>query len=102
MVGDRTVSAVLRLAITRPPALEQLPGWVAEHGRDRALRQARRRRWSASAPRGPLRLTIVGCGINAPALMEDLAEVGADLFAVTMIAPREPSTAASAAPNRRA
>ncbi len=32
VVGDRTVSAVLRLAITRPPALESLPGWVAEHG----------------------------------------------------------------------
>ena len=32
VVGDRTISALLRLAITRPPALEKLPGWVAEHG----------------------------------------------------------------------
>jgi hypothetical protein len=90
VVGDRTVSAVLRLAITRPPALEQLPGWVAEHGEIAPFARLVDGAWSASAHSGgPLRLTIVGCGINAPALMEDLAEVGADLFAVTMIAPRD-------------
>ncbi|HEX3608689.1 MAG TPA: hypothetical protein VHU14_03325 [Solirubrobacterales bacterium] len=90
VVGDRTVSAVLRLAITRPPALEQLPGWVAEHGEIAPFARLVDGAWSAAAgAEEPLRLTIVGCGINAPALMEDLAEVGAELFAVTMIAPRE-------------
>ena len=90
VVGDRTVSAVLRLAITRPPALEKLPGWVAEHGEIAPFAKLVDGAWSASVQaEGPLRLTIVGCGINAPALMEDLAEVGAELFAVTMIAPRD-------------
>lgn len=90
VVGDRTVSAVLRLAITRPPALEKLPGWVAEHGEIAPFAKLVDVAWSASVEaEGPLRLTIVGCGINAPALMEDLAEVGAELFAVTMIAPRD-------------
>jgi hypothetical protein len=89
VVGDRTVSAVLRLAITRPPALEGLPGWVAEHGEIAPFAELVDAAWSAaSRSDGPLRVTIVGCGINAPALMEDLAEVGAELFAVTMIAPR--------------
>ena len=32
VVGDRTISAVLRLAISRPPALTKLPGWFDEHG----------------------------------------------------------------------
>lgn len=88
VVGDRTVSAVLRLAITRPPALAKLPGWVAEHGAIEPFVELVDAAWSARGE-GPLRLTIVGCGINAPALMEDLAEVGAGYFSVTMIAPRE-------------
>jgi hypothetical protein len=90
VVGDRTVSAVLRLAITRPPALAQLPGWVAEHGEIAPFARLVDGAWTAAAEEGgPLRLTIVGCGVNAPTLMEDLAEVGAELFAVTMIAPRD-------------
>jgi hypothetical protein len=88
VIGDRTVSAVLRLAITRPPALAQLPGWVAEHGAIEPFAELVDAAWSARSG-GPLRLTVVGCGINAPALMEDLAEVGSEYFAVTMIAPRE-------------
>jgi hypothetical protein len=89
VVGDRTVSALLRLAITRPPALENLPGWVAEHGSAEPFTRLVDAAWKAAAKaESPLRLTIVGCGINAPALMEDLAEVGAESFAVTMIAPR--------------
>ncbi len=88
VVGDRTVSAVLRLAITRPPALANLPGWIAEHGAIEPFAELVDAAWSAREG-GPLRLTIVGCGINAPALMEDLAEVGVEYFAVTMIAPRE-------------
>jgi hypothetical protein len=90
VVGDRTISALLRLAITRPPALEKLPGWVAEHGSPEPFTKLVDAAWKAAMRGGdPLRLTIVGCGINAPALMEDLAEVGAGTFAVTMIAPRE-------------
>jgi len=89
VVGDRTVSALLRLAITRPPALKKLPGWVAEHGSPEPFTKLVDAAWkTAQRAGGPLRLTIVGCGINAPALMEDLAEVGAESFAVTMIAPR--------------
>jgi hypothetical protein len=90
VVGDRTISALLRLAITRPPALEKLPGWVAEHGSPEPFTKLVDAAWKAAMKGGdPLRLTIVGCGINAPALMEDLAEVGTETFAVTMIAPRE-------------
>ncbi len=89
VVGDRTVSALLRLAITRPPALTKLPGWVAEHGSTEPFTELVDAAWKAAAKvDGPLRLTIVGCGINAPALMEDLAQVGPESFAVTMIAPR--------------
>lgn len=88
IVGDRTVSAVMRLAITRPPALAGLPGWVAEHGEIEPFTKLVDAAWSARDG-GPLRLAIVGCGINAPALMEDLAEVGTEYFAVTMVASRE-------------
>lgn len=89
VVGDRTISALLRLAITRPPALKKLPGWVAEHGSPEPFTKLVDSAWkTAQKANGPLRLTIVGCGINAPALMEDLAEVGTESFAVTMIAPR--------------
>lgn len=88
VVGDRTVSALLRLAITRPPALAKLPGWESEHGRIEPFVELVDSAWSARGD-GPLRLTIVGCGVNAPALMEDLAEVGAHYFAVTMVAPRD-------------
>ena len=89
IVADRTISALLRLAITRPPALEGLPGWVAEHGSVEPFTKLVDAAWKAAARKEePLRLTIVGCGISAPALMEDLAEVGAENFAVTMIAPR--------------
>jgi hypothetical protein len=89
VVGDRTISALLRLAITRPPALKKLPGWVAEHGSPEPFTRLVDAAWKAAQKAGgPLRLTIVGCGINAAALMEDLAEIGAESFAVTMIAPR--------------
>jgi hypothetical protein len=87
IVGDRTVSAVLRLAITRPAALERLPGWESEHGSTGRFAELIDAAW-AEAGGGRLRLTVVGCGINAPALMEDLAEVGAERFELTMIAPR--------------
>src|SRR5262249_32268658 len=83
VVGDRTISALLRLAITRRPALEGLPGWVAEHGSPEPFTGLVDAAWKAAArAAGPLRLTVVGCGINAPALMEDLAQVGTESFAV--------------------
>jgi hypothetical protein len=89
VVGDRTMSALQRLAITRPPALANLPGWEATHGSAKHFTRLVDAAWKAAQKAdGPLRLTIVGCGINAPALMEDLAEVGTESFAVTMIAPR--------------
>lgn len=89
IVADRTISALLRLAITRPPALEGLPNWVSEHGSVEPFTRLVDAAWKTAArAEEPLRLTIVGCGTSAPALMEDLAEVGAENFAVTMIAPR--------------
>jgi hypothetical protein len=55
----------------------------------RLLFRRGRAAWAAVAAESRrLRLTIVGCGINAPALMEDLAELGAERFELTMIAPR--------------
>jgi hypothetical protein len=90
VVGDRTVSALLRLAIVRPAVLEALPGWTLQHGSiDRFVELVDTAWERARAEGGPLRLTIVGCGVNAPALMEDLAGAGGELFAITMIAPRE-------------
>jgi len=90
IVGDRTVSAVLRTAITRPEALEKLPGWLAERGRIGDFAKLTGAAWEAAARESrPLRLTIGGCGVNAAALMEDLAQVGAGRFAVTMIATHE-------------
>jgi hypothetical protein len=90
IVGDRTVSAVLRLAITRPEMLEKLPAWLAERERIGEFARLTAATWDAAGRESrPLRLTIAGCGINASALMEDLAQAGAERFAVTMIATRE-------------
>ncbi|MGE5282696.1 MAG: hypothetical protein ACM3N0_10330 [Chloroflexota bacterium] len=90
LVGDRTVSAVLRVAMTRPDLLEKLPGRLAERGRIGDYARLTAAAWEAAARESrPLRLTIAGCGVNAAALMEDLAEAGAERFAVTMVAARE-------------
>jgi hypothetical protein len=89
VVADRTVSAVLRLAITEPEALSSVPGLDSEGAADADWCARVREAWAGADAEGrPLRLTIVGCGINAPALMEDLAQFGAERFAVTMIATR--------------
>ena len=84
--------ATLRVAITRPARPRAGPGWgcAATRGRISSVAGS----WSGPGRRArresrPLRLTIVGCGINAPALMEDLAEAGAERFELTMIADRE-------------
>jgi len=88
VVGDRTVSSVLRHTIT---GLERLPDLAAlvdtRGGADMSLVSAARQR--AAEESRPLRVTIVGCGIDTPALLEDLAEAGAERFALTMLASRE-------------
>jgi hypothetical protein len=89
IVGDRTVSAVLRLALSKPAMLERLPGWTDTHANTSFARLVDAAWAGAATESRPLSLTIVGCGINAPALMEDLAELGAERFEVTMIAARE-------------
>lgn len=90
LVGDRTVGATLRVAITKPRALEQVPeGMRGELGRISSVAGLVEQAWEACGRESrPLRLTIVGCGINALALMEDLAEAGAERFELTMIADR--------------
>jgi len=90
VVGDRTVSGLLRLAVTRPAALTTLPGWAEAHSANTEFPALVEQAWAnAAAEDRRLRLTIVGCGINSPATLEDLSEAGRDRFEVTMIAPRE-------------
>jgi hypothetical protein len=90
VVGDRIVSSVLRHAITGFGEMSDLEALVDpyETGADA---QAPHRAWERAGAEGrPLRLTLVGCGINTPALLEDLAEAGAERFDVTMLAARRP------------
>ncbi len=74
VVTDRTVTALLRLGITHPETLAGLPeiGDLAPFstGYPELVRAAWR---AAEGERRPLRLAIVGCNFDAPALMEDLA-----------------------------
>lgn len=89
IVGDRTVAATLRHAITGLGDIAELAELVDTRGSaDSALLEAARR--AAAAEGRPLRLTMVGCGINAPALMEDIAEAGRERFELTMLASRAP------------
>ena len=88
VVGDRTVSATLRHTITGLERLPDLAALVDTRGSaDMGLMAAARKQ--AAGEGRPLRLTIVGCGIDTPALLEDLAEAGAERFALTMLATRE-------------
>ena len=81
---------MLRLALSEPQTLEKLPGWTGKHDLNAGFVKLVDAAWAAAAAESRrLRLTIVGCGINAPALMEDLAELGAERFELTMIAPKE-------------
>jgi hypothetical protein len=90
IVGDRTISAVLRLALSKPKTLEKLPGWTSKREANAGFVKLVDAAWAAAATESRrLRLTIVGCGINAPALMEDLAELGTERFELTMIAAKE-------------
>ncbi len=90
IVGDRSIGGVLRVALTKPAKLESIPGGIAIldqeiHRYTELVGSA----WAAAgAESRPLRLAMVGCGINAPALMEDLSQVGAERFRVTVLAAR--------------
>ena len=89
LVGDRTIAALLRLAITQPERLAELPKVVdakVRKGPDGELVRAAWERARGESRR--LRLAIVGCGFNAPALLEDLAAAGAERFAVTVLSGR--------------
>lgn len=88
VVGDRSIGAILRLAITEPTALRLIPD--SEEALDGPIDDFAglvKTAWDGAAGR-PLRLTMVGCGFNAPALMEDLSQVGVERFRVTVIATR--------------
>ena len=81
------MGAVLRHAITGLEGIPEIAELVdVRGGGDRGLLDRARHR--AAEENRPLRLAIVGCGINAPALLEDLAAAGAGRFALTMLAPR--------------
>jgi hypothetical protein len=89
VVGDRTVTALLRLALTRLEALKALPA-IGESLPDPRYAELVGAAWRrAESEARPLRLAIVGCNFDAPALMEDLAEAGAQRFAVSLIAERD-------------
>jgi len=84
------VTGLLRLALTRPEALVELPKIGNPELRDSPHPSLVRAAWErAQRERRALRLSVVGCNYDAPALMEDLAEVGSDRFEVTVIASRE-------------
>jgi hypothetical protein len=90
VVGDRTVTALLRLGVTRPEALVGLPTVGDAASLSDEYPGLVRSAWQAAeSARRPLRLAIVGCSFDAPALMEDLAEAGAQRFEVTVIAERD-------------
>lgn len=86
VVGDRVVAAVLRMALT---GLDQVPEIEAiVDPEDRADPEIIHRARAAAREAGRrMRLTIVGCGPTAPALMEDLAAAG-DEIEPTMLADR--------------
>ncbi len=88
VVGDRSIGGVLRVAMTKPRKLEDIPGGIQLLGRKiDGFADLVEDAWAAAeAGSRPLRLTLVGCGINAPALMEDLSQVGAERFRVTVLA----------------
>lgn len=89
VVGDRTIAGIVRRAITGLEGVPEIEELVDAHGNpDKSLMKAAWKRAEAEGRR--LRLTIVGCGFDTPALLEDLAEAGAERFDVTMLAAKEP------------
>jgi hypothetical protein len=90
VVSDRIVSSVLRHAITGFGGMSDIEALIDPYETGADLRGPHRA-WERAAAEGrPLRLTLVGCGINTPALLEDLAEAGAERFEVTMLTARGP------------
>ncbi len=91
IVGDRTVGAVLRLALTEPHSLERIPGGLPEGSPPISVfRELIDSAWSKARGDGRrLRLAMVGCGFNAPALLEDLSLTGAEHFELTVLAERQ-------------
>jgi hypothetical protein len=90
VVGDRIVSSTIRHAITGFGGMSDLEALV-DPFQTGADVQAPHRAWERAIGEGrPLRLTLIGCGINTPALLEDLAEAGAERFDVTLLAARRP------------
>ena len=90
VVGDRIVSGTFRHALTGFGGMPDLEALVDPYETGADV-QAPHRAWErASAEGRPLRLTLVGCGINTPALLEDLSEVGGERFEVTLLAARHP------------
>lgn len=88
VVGDRTVAGIVRRAITGLEDVPDIEALVDAHGSaDKSLMSEAWRRAETEGRR--LRLTIVGCGIDTPALLEDLAEAGAERFEATMLAARQ-------------
>jgi hypothetical protein len=89
VVGDRTVAGIVRRTITGLEGVPEIEELVDAHGNpDKSLMRAAWGRAEAEGRR--LRLTLVGCGIDTPALLEDLAQAGAERFEVTMLAAKEP------------
>jgi len=89
VVGDRVVAGIVRRAITGLDGAPEIEELIDSHGKpDKTLMRAAWGRAEAEGRR--LRLTIVGCGIDTPALLEDLAQAGAERFEVTMLAAKGP------------
>jgi hypothetical protein len=85
IVSDRTVSGLLRLALTHPDSLGALPT-IDERASAAWAEKVAAARARATTEQRPMRLAMVGCGVNAGALMEDLGELGPTRFEVTVIA----------------
>ena len=97
------ISALLRLAITRPPALEKLPGWVAEHGSPEPFTRLVDAAWKAALKGGRAaaaddrRLRHQRAGADGGPRRGRRRDLRGD----DDRAARRPSTATSARPNRR-
>ncbi len=89
VVGDRIVGSTIRHAITGFEGLPDMEALVDPYETGGEVGRPHRAWEKARSEGRPLRLTIVGCGINSAALLDDLAEAGAELFEVTMLAARQ-------------
>jgi hypothetical protein len=88
VVGDRIIGSTVRHAITGFEGLPELKSLIDPYGTGGDVERPHRALERARSEGRRLRLTLVGCGINTAALLEDLAEAGAEQFEVTMLAAR--------------